>query len=72
MLSESVGTTQYYVVHLQELSTTTDCHMGVGVCTVGKRRIGTATDAVFAVPGPSRGRRNTFPRRIYVRGTERG
>jgi hypothetical protein len=38
-------------VHLQELSTTTDCHMGVAVGTVGERRIGTATDAVFAVPG---------------------
>lgn len=57
---------QDYVVHLEELSTTTDCHGGVAMGTVGGRRIGTATDAVFVVAGAMTGHRNTFPRRIYV------
>ncbi len=38
-------------MHLEELSTTTDCHEGVVMGTVGERRIGTATDAVSVVPG---------------------
>ncbi len=42
---------QDYVVHLEELSTTTGCHKGVAMGTVGERRIGTATDAVLVVPG---------------------
>jgi hypothetical protein len=42
---------QDYVVRLEELSTTTDCHEGVPMGTVGGRQIGTATDAVFVVPG---------------------